>query len=63
VTWEIMYSKENYLKLQSTFSNHLAVSEETRAEFYSELSKVIDEHGGNVLRIYRTVLLFAKRSS
>lgn len=62
VTWEIIYSKENYLKLQNTFSNHLAVSGETRAEFYHELSKIIDEHGGNVLRIYKTVLLFAKKS-
>jgi SAM-dependent methyltransferase len=63
VTWEITYSKENYLKLQNTFSNHLAVSEETRAEFYQRLSKVIDEHGGTVLRSYKTVLLFAKRPS
>jgi SAM-dependent methyltransferase len=62
VTWEITYSKENYLKLQKTFSNHLAVSAETRAKFYQALSKVIDEHGGTVLRIYKTVLLFAKRS-
>jgi SAM-dependent methyltransferase len=62
VTREIMYSKENFLKLRNTFSNHLALSPETRAEFNQELSKLIDSHGGGVLHIYKTVLLFAKRS-
>jgi SAM-dependent methyltransferase len=62
VTREIMYSKENFLKLRNTFSNHLALSPETRAELNQELSKLIDSHGGSVLHIYKTVLLFAKRS-
>jgi trans-aconitate methyltransferase len=61
VTREIMYSRENFLKLRNTFSNYLALSAETRAEFNRELSKLIDSHGGSVLHIYKTVLLFAKR--
>jgi SAM-dependent methyltransferase len=62
VTWEITYSKENFLKLQNTFSNQLVLSRETRAKFHQELSEVIDLYGGSVLRVYKTVLLFAKRS-
>jgi SAM-dependent methyltransferase len=62
VTREITYSKENFLKLRNTFSNHLALSEGTRAELNGELSKLIDSYGGSVLHIYKTVLLFAKRS-
>jgi hypothetical protein len=61
VTREIVYSKENFLKLRNTFSNHLALSPETRAEFNQELSQLIDSHGGGVLHIYKTVLLFAKQ--
>jgi 2-polyprenyl-3-methyl-5-hydroxy-6-metoxy-1,4-benzoquinol methylase len=61
VKWNKTYSKEDYLKLQNTYSNHLAVSEETRAEFHKELAKIIDSHGGTVLRVYKTVLLLAKR--
>jgi hypothetical protein len=37
------------------------LSAETRLEFNRELSKLIDSHGGSVLHIYKTVLLFAKR--
>jgi SAM-dependent methyltransferase len=61
VTREITYSKESFLKLRNTFSNHLALSEGTRAELNVELSKLIDSYGGNVLHIYKTVLLFARR--
>jgi SAM-dependent methyltransferase len=63
VTREIMYSKENFLKLRNTFSNYLALGEKARAEFNLELSKLVDSYGGSVLHIYRTVLLFAKRSA
>jgi SAM-dependent methyltransferase len=63
VTREITYSKEDFLKLRSTFSNYLALSAETRADFNQELSKLIDSHGGTVLHIYKTVLLFARRKS
>jgi hypothetical protein len=62
VEWSKTYSKEDFLKLQNTYSNHLAVSAETRAEFHQELSKTIDSHGGSVERLYKTVLLLAKCS-
>jgi trans-aconitate methyltransferase len=61
ISWSQTYSKEDFLKLQNTFSNHLVLSEETRAQFHKELSKVIDLHGGTVLRLYKTVLLLARR--
>jgi SAM-dependent methyltransferase len=61
VTREMIYSKENFLKLRNTFSNYLALGAEIRAEFNRELSKLIDSHGGSVLHSYKTVLLFAKR--
>jgi trans-aconitate methyltransferase len=63
VKWTRTYSKEDYLKLQNTYSNHLVVSEETRIKFHHELSQIINEHGGDVLRMYKTVLLVTKRSS
>lgn len=63
VKWSKTYSKEEYLRLQNTYSNHLAVREETRAAFHRELSKIIDSYGGSVLRMYKTVLLFARHRS
>jgi protein-L-isoaspartate O-methyltransferase len=61
VNWSQTYSKEDYLELQNTYSNHRAVDEVTRAEFHQELSKLIDEYGGRVVRLYKTVLLCAER--
>jgi SAM-dependent methyltransferase len=60
LTWEITYSKENFLRLQNTFSNQLVLSEETRAAFHQELGNLIDVHGGDVVRHYKTVLVFAR---
>lgn len=61
VTWNQTYSKEDFLKLQDTQSNHRLLNEETRAGFHRELSNIIDVHGGSVLRSYKTMLLMAKR--
>ncbi len=61
VNWSQTYSKEHFLKLQYTFSNHRVLSEETRVQFHQALSKVIDAYGGSVVRLYKTVLLFARR--
>ncbi len=62
-SWEISYDKEDYLKLQDTYSNHRALSQETRAAFHHELAKVIDSFGGKVLRLYKTVLMLARKLS
>ena len=59
--WEQSYSKAAFIKLLSTFSPHIALAPQTRESFNKEMFKMIDAFGGSVTRLYRTVLLLAKK--
>ena len=63
VSWQKTYTKEAYIKLVSTFSDHITLSEATRRSFYAELGQVIDTFGGEVTRFYRTALLVSHKVS
>ena len=60
-SWSDRYPKDRFLDLCLTFSNVQAQGAETRAHFLTEMAKVIDAHGGNVVRRYESVLLSAYR--
>lgn len=57
--WEKVYSKEDYLGLLSTFSNHMVLPKDKRENFFEEIAVIIDAHNGYVTKYYETVLLFA----
>ncbi len=60
-SWSDRYPKDRFLDLCLTFSNVQAQGVETRAHFLTEMAKVIDAHGGSVVRRYESVLLSAYR--
>lgn len=57
---EKIYSKEDYLGLLSTYSNHMALEKEHRDSFFHEIANIIQEHGNCVQRNFRTILVFAR---
>lgn len=48
------FSGEEYPLLLNTYSDHLAMPENTRREFYEAITEAINKHGG-MIRIYDTV--------
>ena len=60
--WEQSYSEEAFVKLLNTFSPHVALAPRVRESFNEEIAETIDAFGGSVTRLYRTVLLVAKKT-
>ncbi|MCM1135587.1 MAG: class I SAM-dependent methyltransferase [Clostridium sp.] len=48
------FSAEEYVELLGTYSDHIAVEEGIRTEFFSKIKEAIDRHGG-ALTIYDTI--------
>ena len=59
--WTHLYDKERYLELLLTYSNVQAIESPARESFLTEVAAVIDEYGGEVERLYESVLLSAVR--
>jgi len=59
--WEKLYSKEEYLGLLSTFSPHMSMESYKREKFFKEIESIIEEMNNQVLKQYKTVLLFATK--
>ena len=59
--WTKRYSGEEYMKLLQTFSHHRAMPEPNRSRFFEEISHVIAQMGGEVIRDYETLALLAKK--
>ena len=59
--WEKRYSKDAYLGLLQTFSDHMTLEEQKRKQFFEAIEKAIELNGNQVEKYYKTVLLFAKR--
>ena len=62
-TWEQLYSKNEYLKLLQTYSNHSLLQGQDKIEFYNAISNVIDNFGGSISRTRETITLLANKSS
>ena len=60
-SWRHRYHKERFLELLLTFSNVQAIAAEAGTPFPGEIAEMIDKHGGNVTRLYESVLLHAYR--
>lgn len=55
------FSAKEYIKLLGTYSDHIAIEEKIRLEFFSKIEKAINHHGG-VITIYDTIdLQLAKK--
>lgn len=54
------FTSDEYILLLGTYSDHIAIEEEKRKEFFSEVKRAIDELGG-VITIYDTIDLALAR--
>jgi len=61
--WERAYPGADYLKLLNTFSDHRALPEPHRTQFFQAIAGVIERAGGVVHRKYETLLLVAQKTS
>ena len=48
------FSAKEYIMLLGTYSDHIAIEERIRTEFFSEIEETIDRHGGEIT-IYDTI--------
>lgn len=48
------FSAQEYVQLLGTYSNHLAIEENTRRKFFSEIENPINDHGGEIT-LYDTI--------
>ncbi|MEM1326707.1 MAG: hypothetical protein AAGI23_12165, partial [Bacteroidota bacterium] len=61
--WKKLYSKEEYLGLLSTFSLQMSMESNKREKFFKEIESIIEDMNNQVLKLYKTVLLFATKKS
>ena len=59
--WSYRYSKARYLDLLMTYSNVQALEPPAREHFLADIAEVVGRHGGEVVRLYESVLLSAYR--
>jgi len=60
--WRRPLSRDDYMRLLGTYSDHNALPEDRRRRLLDELAALIDtRYGGEVVRPYRTFLLVAPR--
>ena len=52
----ILYNRnlDEYSKLFGTYSNHIAIEENIRKEFFSKIEGAINNHGGSIA-VYDTI--------
>ncbi len=61
ISWQRTYSKLEFIGLLNTFSPNLTLPEEKRQTFNKHIETVIDDFGGTVTRVYKTILFFAQK--
>ena len=59
ISWKLYhrtrsFSAKEYTQLLGTYSNHIAIEENTRRKFFSEIETAINDHGG-VITLYDTI--------
>ncbi|MDP8238320.1 MAG: class I SAM-dependent methyltransferase [Candidatus Hatepunaea meridiana] len=59
--WSRRYSHDEYIMLLHTFSDHVSLTARRRNAFFSEISRVIMDMGGEVERLLETIVIVAKR--
>jgi SAM-dependent methyltransferase len=61
-TWSRVYTREEYLGLLDTYSDHRSLPLVEKESLYSGISRVINEYGGRVERPYLTALFVSRRA-
>ena len=60
--WDQPYGAEDYLRVLSTYSGHIALDPATRERLFRGISELIGgEHGGRIVKGYVTTLYIARR--
>ena len=59
--WSAVHTSEEYIRLLSTYSDHISLSGETRERLFASIRRLIDDHGGAIERPYLAVLFCANR--
>lgn len=60
--WQRSYSGPQFLKLLQTFSNHRALSEPAKSQFFQAIEAELARFGNRVTRHYETLLLVAHKA-
>jgi len=59
--WEMAYTAGEYLELLSTYSGHRAMTAQSRKGLFACIKRLIDDHGGTIVKRYMTQLAIAHR--
>ena len=51
---ERVFSAREYVELLGTYSDHIAITESIRTEFFAKIAEAINNHGGSIT-IYDTI--------
>jgi SAM-dependent methyltransferase len=62
-TWEISYTRAEWLALLKTHSDHQMIPEATRTQLHEAVGDAIDKHGGTLPVVYDAQLFFARKKS
>jgi SAM-dependent methyltransferase len=63
VRWSQRYSREQYLGLLGTHSDHILLADGARERLFAAVGAAIDAAGGSFELVYQTVMLLARRRS
>lgn len=61
--WQRQYTGPQFLKLLQTFSNHQALAEPAKTQFFQAMEEELARFGNVVTRHYETLLLVARKAS
>ncbi len=59
--WEKEFTSSEYLRLLSTYSDHIILVQEIREELFAKITAIIDGNGGTLIRPWTTVLFLMKK--
>jgi len=59
--WNMVYSHDDYIMLLNTYSDHISLPEPQKSAFFSEISEIIMDFGGQVERLYETIAIVANK--
>jgi SAM-dependent methyltransferase len=61
--WETEYTAQAYVKLLNTYSDHIALEKEIRAELFDGIENLIEtDFGGRIVKEYLSILYLAHRN-
>jgi len=60
-SWSRACSREQYLRLLNTYSDHRNLDEERKWRLFGGIGQMIDDWGGQVIRPYLSVLYLARK--